>query len=97
MLTNIKSAMLNIHKVVFGNSKKPAKIDNIQLLINDAENQKLFYERLDLKTYENCDFISCGNQAVLFLEGFYVCEDHGFILIKRLTEKTKYDTVVEDD
>jgi len=93
MLIKIRSIITYIHDYFSDKPKQPAKTDNIQILINEAENQKLYYEEINLEVYTKCNFISCNNQAILFLEGVYVCEDHGFRLIKRLTEKTNNDNV----
>ena len=97
MLINIRSVITKISGGVFRKPTQPAKIDNILTLIDEAKTNQLYYERLDLQDYNKCDFISCKNQAVLFLEGFNVCENHGFRYIKRLTDKTKNDNVVTEN
>lgn len=97
MLINIMSVITKFRAAVFGKNTQPAKTDNILALIDDAQNNQLYYERLDLEFPKKCDFISCRNQAILFLEGFNVCEKHGFRYINRLTEKTKPDKVVIEE
>jgi len=60
-------------------------------LIVKAKECDLFYK--DPPAPETCEFLSCENPAVLYLERFHVCVAHGFRLIQCLTEKPLNDTV----
>jgi hypothetical protein len=66
-------------------------------LIAKAKENKLYYEDVDPSSNEGCEFLSCDNPAILYLESFYVCKEHGFRLIQCLTEKLKIDTVKPED
>ena len=68
----------------------------IQELSAKARAHKLHQESVDPKKSVECEFLSCEEKAVLYVEGFYVCLQHGFRLIQCLTEKLDFDKVEPD-
>lgn len=64
-----------------------------QDLIAKAEEHKLNYKSILDGSTNECEFISCQESAILHIDGFDVCVEHGFRLIQCLTEKMKDDTV----
>jgi hypothetical protein len=66
-------------------------------LIAKACEHKLYYKDIDPSLKEECEFLSCEEEAALYIDGFCVCTKHGFRLIQCLTEKLKTDTVEPDN
>jgi hypothetical protein len=62
-------------------------------LIAEAKAKDISYQEIDESLKIDCAFISCKKKAVLYLDDFHVCVDHGFRLIQCLTEKLGNDTV----
>ena len=66
-------------------------------LIAEAKAKDLYHQEIDASLGIECEFLSCKEDSVLYLEGFHVCIPHGFRLIQCLTERLLDDTVTPND
>jgi hypothetical protein len=52
-----------------------------------AKENNLYYDCEPSDSKNKCEFISCKEKSILLLEGFHVCESHGFRLIECIMTK----------
>jgi len=66
-------------------------------LVAKAKAKDLYHVEVDISLGIECEFLSCEENSVLYMEGFHVCIVHGSRLIQCLTERLGDDTVDEND